>query len=622
MNMAKIICDDVKIPLSPEKNVINLSTIGTNPNIRFQVEVFRTHCFCEIPKRLEDLLRLAAFIYGADTRVSRGSEKDVFAEKWVRTFQFILPVWDLEFWKTTSVQQSLIETLQFLTGDEYNFDFVQRSQEEPRQSIFQFKDSGSSDSLEDTVILFSGGADSLAAVLEAIRSGLHPILVSHRSAPSMDNRQKMLVELLQEKFNGWSFPHISMWVNRSHDKRNTEFSQRSRAFLFSSLGAVTASVLNINEIRLCDNGIVSVNLPQSGQNIGTFLSRSTHPRFLSNVQQFMRLVTDCNSLCIKNTLIYKTKKEVLEIIADSGHPELLQETGSCSHIEGYSKLQPHCGVCTQCIDRRFASESAKLAEHDIPNRYEKDIFSSPLEEGDERTHAENYVRFAYQLEEIKTSNEFWEKFPELYDCLPIDVDTDVAQCANALWELFQKHQKIVNGVLEKKLQEYLRAIRRASLPKNCLLQMVVDGQHKIDSRVRYIKRLCFLITRSLPPAFQTRKAENEHHVQDIGESIFIASQLEIQRESPQIPFGVITTKPDFANIEKGSMPLFVEFKYINGRKRLNGIVTEMSSRVLVYRDQGAWVLFIVYDPDRAIIDDEKFVAEFSKHEGIWVGVVR
>jgi hypothetical protein len=199
-----------------------------------------------------------------------------------------------------------------------------------------------------------------------------------------------------------------MWLNSAGDKRTIEFSQRSRSFLFTSLGILAASLLEIDDVRLCDNGVVSINLPRSGQNYGTFLSRSTHPRFLTTVQEFMRQVVERPNLKIENTLIFKTKKETLEIIAASGHPELLQESVSCAHVEGKTRLQPHCGVCTQCIDRRFAALSAGLEAYDLLSRYEKDLFVDTLREGDEQTHAENYVRFALALESAQTPDQLFE----------------------------------------------------------------------------------------------------------------------------------------------------------------------------------------------------------------------
>jgi hypothetical protein len=209
-------------------------------------------------------------------------------------------------------EDSLIETLQFLTGDEYDFEFVRRSYGAPLQGILQFKEFPGYIPDVDVVLLFSGGADSLAAAIEARAESLHPILVSHRSAPIIDRRQKNLVELLQETFPGWTFPHISMWVNRAGGSRPKEFTQRSRSFLFAALGVVTAALLDIDEVRLCDNGIVSINLPQSGQNIGTLLSRSTHPRFLTYAQKFMQAVTERDGLAIRNTTVQDKKNNLLK----------------------------------------------------------------------------------------------------------------------------------------------------------------------------------------------------------------------------------------------------------------------------------------------------------------------
>ncbi len=434
------------------------------------------------------------------------------------------------------------------------------------------------------------------------------------------SRQKNLLEEVRRRFPCWVFPHVSMWVNRQSGKRTLEFTQRSRSFLFTSLGVVTAAILGIDDVWLCDNGVVSINLPQSSENVGTFLSRSTHPRYLALAQALMRMVTDRSQLTITNTLFDKTKKEVMEIIAGNGHPELIQEAVSCAHFEGKTKHQPHCGVCTQCIDRRFASTAARLTEHDLVSRYEKDIFVDALDEGLPRTHAENYVRLAMRLEAIQTPDQLIEAFPQLFDCLPEDGDVDAS--ARAMFDLFHRHQQTVNGVLEQQIQAHSQDIRRASLPPECLLRLIVSGHHTKDRRIGYIDRLRSLITKSLPAAFQTQAAKNERQVQDVGEAVFQAAKEQLQREAPQIPFGAVTTKPDFSDAPEGTTPLFIEFKYINNRARLNSVQTEMTSRVTVYRDQGAWILFLVYDPKRTITNDERFGIAFQKHDGVWVGIVR
>ncbi|MBI3910027.1 MAG: hypothetical protein HY320_03730 [Armatimonadetes bacterium] len=583
--------------------------------------MFRTGFGQEIPRYLDDLLWVASFVYMADRGVLRYTPKDVFADRWCRGFRMVVPVWDLALWQDPKVQLALDETLRFLTGDEWSFEFVQRAEGEPIQKVLHFHEPIHPLPRADVVILFSGGADSLAAVLEAVQQGHRPVLVSHRAAPVVDARQRNLVGLIRKRYPAWDFPHISMWVNRKGGPRTKEQSQRSRSFLFASLGVVTAAMLGLDDVRLCDNGVVSINLPQSGQNVGTFLTRSTHPRHLELLQEFARILTGRAGLTIRNTFIYKTRREVFEDIRASGHPELLQETVSCAHLEAMTKQQPHCGVCSQCIDRRFASIAAEMQMYDLAKRYEKDIFIGPLGEGVERTHAENYVRFARLLEELPNADAFFKQFPELYDCLPTDGNPDWH--GEQLWSLFQRHQQNVNGVLDLMIGHHAALIRRGTLPPTSLLGLMGRGQHVVDPRDRCAHRLRDLLCSALPSAFQTEEARSERHVQDVGEAVFQGAMETLYRETPQLPFGAVTTKADFSDLPTdGAKPLFLEFKYVRGRDRLNGIQTEMTSRVLVYRQQGACVLFIVYDPNAAITNIGQFTVDFECHEGVWVGVAR
>jgi hypothetical protein len=142
---------------------------------------------------------------------------------------------------------------------------------------------------------------------------------------------------------------------------------------------------------------------------------------------------------------------------------------------------------------------------------------------------------------------------------------------------------------------------------------VVSCHDTKDRRISYVDRLRSLITKSLPAAFQTQAAKNERHIQDVGEAVFQAANEQLQREAPQFPFRAVTTKPDFSDAPKGTTPLFIEFKYTNKRARLNRIRTEMTSRVTVYWDQGAWIMFVVFDPKRNISNDEAFGIAFEKH---------
>ncbi len=590
---------------------LEIKTDGNDKNLFLQIDAFQTPLYSDLPPRVIDLIYIAAYVYSADTKISRGGQKDVFETNWTRTFHFKIPVFDIEFWGTIESNRMLCDALEFVSGDVYTFEFVRRAAREVQPSLFSYSDPNDSNSI-DVAICFSGGADSLAATLLALREERRPVLVSHRSAPVVNKRQKNLVGELRKRVSDWHFPHSSMWIHRKGGERGEENTQRTRSFLYAALAAATASGLGLDEIWLCDNGVVSINLPQSGQNWGTLLSRSTHPRTIELYQTLLRRVLDSQSLKLLNRLVFTTKPEVMMLIADSGHPELIQEAVSCAHVEGLTKLQPHCGVCSQCIDRRFATTGSGLTNYDLPNRYAKDIFSDELGKGIDRTHVENYVRFAKRLEEVNSTDSLFVEFPELFDALPSTLNQ--SQAAEKISDLFERHQINVNGVLEKLIVKESTKIRRGAFSPDTLVGMVASGVMNDDPCAKFAIRLGTLIGNGLPPAFQTVKATNERHVQDICQGLFVTALDSLSRETPQLPFGSVSTKPDFSKPFNGSKPLFIEFKFLRNRTGLNKMVTEITSRITIYRDQGAAVLFVVYDPSRVIVDDADFMASIVRND--------
>lgn len=170
-----------------------------------------------------------------------------------------VPVSDPEFWNSEPIRSHLGATLGFLSDDRWDFAFSQAAPYICQLPLDLHKEHLWAN--PDSVVLFSGGADSLCATVEAIsQQDRRPILVSHRSAPNIDKRQQALVQELRRHFPQWQFPHISVWIHRI-GKEAADTSQRTRAFLFASLGVMVASQLGLLHIFLADNGIVSLNLP-------------------------------------------------------------------------------------------------------------------------------------------------------------------------------------------------------------------------------------------------------------------------------------------------------------------------------------------------------------------------
>lgn len=65
-----------------------------------------------------------------------------------------------------------------------------------------------------------------------------------------------------------------------------------------------------------------------------------------------------------------------------------------------------------------------------------------------------------------------------------------------------------------------------------------------------------------------------------------------------------------------------KLQYPSSRSRVNGIVTEITSRATIYRKQDAFVLFTIFDPQRHIVNDEQFKVDCSGQDGVWVEVLR
>ena len=342
---ALVVCEGAAPGRTAPRNLVRLplALTGRGANLWLKIENVSQSILRNLKPRTIDLLRIALYVYGADTTTKRGTPKDVWADSWSRDFHLVVPVQEPTLWASQSVSEALTDALEFATGDRFAFEFRQGSPQ-PGQLILENVGEGGVP-IGDLVTLFSGGIDSLAAVIDQVaREERRPVLVSHRSVGTMDARQRQLVSILKGRFPQWSFPHVSLWASR-RGSRAIENTQRSRAFLYLALATAVAAELGIEEVRACDNGVMSINLPRLAQTVGTMATRSTHPLFLKHFQGLAELVFE-TQVRITNSFLEKTRFEVVEMIRDARQADLIQETVSCARTEGMTQIQRHCGTCT------------------------------------------------------------------------------------------------------------------------------------------------------------------------------------------------------------------------------------------------------------------------------------
>src|SRR5580765_1067881 len=192
---------------------LELDSIGNKANVNLRLHDVAHVLRQNLSPRLIDLLEIASYVFAADTATSRGTEwtNDSTTEAWERDFTFVIPVRDEAFWNSAETKELLVELLNFLSNDKYQFIFTNLKKDRPIQDYFQFGDEeewafyGA-----DRVVMFSGGLDSLAGAIETAVSGEKLVFVSHRPVSTLDHRQKELVQEFRKLYDN-PLVHIPVW---------------------------------------------------------------------------------------------------------------------------------------------------------------------------------------------------------------------------------------------------------------------------------------------------------------------------------------------------------------------------------------------------------------------------
>ena len=494
-NERAILCGDVtsgSLPFASEKPV-RLHLWGPHENVRLQINDIRSHLLQEIPPPFHDLVEIATCVYCADQAVTRGGDGvDDFGENWRRRLFFRIPVRNPDLWNESKLRGQLVETLSFLSEDEYHFEFTKLISEPPRQQHLDFGGAAPHE-----VILFSGGLDSLGgAVQEAVVERRAVALVSHRPTPKLARRYRKLTELLAERAAHLPL-HIPIVINKAKSL-GREYTQRTRSFLYAALGATVAQMFGLSRIKFYENGIVSFNLPVSPQVVGARATRTTHPQVINGFAKLISSVAG-KAFAVENPFLWRTKAEVVKGIADAGCAEMIKFATSCSHTWELTRLRTHCGTCSQCIDRRFAVLASGLDEHDPAEAYGVDLLVGERNEGEPRTMLAAYVETANDMADM-SALDFLGRYGEASRVLR-HLDGSADSTALKLFELHQRHSKYVTQVIENAIAERRKEIRKRVLPGSCLLRLVYEsslpgataapppGQPKPgDLPVNYIRR--------------------------------------------------------------------------------------------------------------------------------------
>ena len=456
-------------------DAIAMDVQGPASNVKLRIDYITRAMVGNVPDLLIDLLEIAAYIYCADQRLLRGSSKLTnFGESWRRSLRFSIPVRHPDIWQSADVQQLLADTLGFLSDDSYEFEFFKAdSPAQPKDLYFENLIDASME--HDEIAMFSGGVDSFAgAVDDIVVRGKSICLVGHYSASKVNNVQTNLIEKLKQRGFGQKFSYIPVWVCNQGPPAK-EFTQRTRSFLFACLGLVIARMSGKDSFSFYENGVVSINLPLAGDVIGGRATRTTHPRVLRGLETLFSTLLD-RSIQIRTPLQWLTKTEVTLKIREAGLEDLLAMTCSCTRPRTWTKGQRHCGVCSQCIDRRFAILAAGMGEFEPAENYVCDLLLGDRSSDDDMRMALSYVS-SFQKVGSTSKERFLADFPQVVSALDKFPGLSANQAGERLYDLFQRHAKSVEGVISDAVTSHFQELYRNELPTGSLLATCFSRGH-------------------------------------------------------------------------------------------------------------------------------------------------
>jgi hypothetical protein len=448
---------------------------GSHANVHFKYEEVRRRLYKAIPTVFLDLIDIATYVYTADQAVPRGggglkNMADI-GGGWRRHLFFRIPTRNPDIWKSPAVHDRLVSTLSFLSEDEYRFEFEGMKKDTLQDGYFDFEGTPYDNLVED-IVLFSGGLDSLAgAVQESVLDKRTVLLVNHRSTEKLTPRHQHLLSLLNDHAKDHRPLHLPVRINKAKEL-GREYTQRTRSFVYAALGSAVATMLGLNRIRFYENGVVSLNLPPSAQVVGARATRTTHPRVLNGFAALLSSLAG-KPFAVENPFLWKTKAEVVKLIGDAGCANLIPFSTSCTHTWESTKQHTHCGMCSQCIDRRFAVLAAGREANDPCEAYKVDLLVGARKETDSKTMLAAYVETATDIN-VMSNWEFFSRYGEASRVVK-ELGGNADETGQKIFELYKLHAEQVTGVVDRAIVTYAQAIRKRTLPSTCLLRLVCDS---------------------------------------------------------------------------------------------------------------------------------------------------
>lgn len=436
---------------------------GRTKNVNLDLIDFGTSVY-KLSTRVKDLLEIAGYLFAADRESSRGKRDHVEYHSWSRKFHIHIKVRDYKFWSDPDTQYLLSDILCFITGDiEYKFTFYEGQPDFPT-NLFDTEKFELDTKKKLSIALFSGGLDSLAGIIERIGQTKDEIcLVSHQSGqPSVKQTQNNLFEAIN-KLYPHRCKHYKFHCGLSHLKSIDE-TQRTRSLLFTAMAFSIANTYKQDKIYVYENGVTSLNFSKTQDMMNSRASRTTHPKTIRLLEKLFTKIAE-RDFKIEHPYLYSTKTEIVKIIKKYKGLKLLDSAVSCSSTRNKPAKHTHCGVCSQCIDRRFAVYAAEVEKSDENGIYDFNFLKEDLEEPVIIKALNDYIRLAQSFSEENEDTFYMSRPEQIAEIEEYIVGDKEGDRINKLYNLCKNHSKDIEHSLQRMEAIYFRPFSKVK-PKS------------------------------------------------------------------------------------------------------------------------------------------------------------
>ncbi len=452
---------------------------GTGFEVTLAIEDVHRRLGANVSPAFHDLVEIATYVWTADQAIGRGGnpkikDVDTFGERWRRTLEFHVPVRRPDLWRSPQIKRLLESTLGFLSDDTYDFTFYPATGAPAFQLYLSLGNDEATRGPLAQAMLFSGGLDSLSGgIQETINDKRRCLWVSHRPTPKHNRRHREIGQLMAEKAGALRPSHVLVDIHKD-SSLNVEPTQRSRSFLFAALGAAVARMAGLSGVRFYENGVVSLNLPMAEQLVGARATRTTHPRVLKGFQALMSDLGE-GEFKVENPFLWETKGEIIQRIVKAGCGAMITPSVSCAHTWEASLKYPHCGTCSQCVDRRFGIIAANAEEFDPKENYKLDIFTKSRPKDEDKILGAAYLDRAQEFGSMSAWPDLLARYPEAADVLPY-LDMPKANGVSKILDLYKLHAAEVERVAHVMLKRHVAGQFSHRLDDDCLVRTMYESR--------------------------------------------------------------------------------------------------------------------------------------------------